>query len=52
MHIPYLQSTPLSALKRILDIVINSFTFDVNGGGQDVTSCLATKLPGSELLIP
>jgi len=33
----------------MLDIVKNSFTFDVNGGGQDVTSCLAAKkLPGSE----
>jgi hypothetical protein len=36
----------------MLDIVINSFTFDVNGGGQDVTSCLPAKLPGSEMPIP
>jgi hypothetical protein len=39
----HLLSSPLSALKRILDTVINSFTFDVNGSGQDVTSCLAAK---------
>jgi len=36
----------------MIDTVKNSITLDVNGGGQDVTSCLAAKLPGSELPIP
>ena len=36
----------------MLDIVINSFIFDVNGGGHDVTSCLVAKVPASEPPIP
>jgi hypothetical protein len=52
MHIPFLQSDPFKTLNRKLVIVINSFIFDDNGGGQNVTSCLAAKLPGSEPPIP